>query len=251
MTDCEKLRYASIYVKEWIRKQPDVYEESLTDWLLYYISDNINNITYKSFTRRHEGEVTGADWEWWFLYPHASYKFRVQAKMLERNNYKALNQSNRHGKQIDLLINDAIKYKFFPLYSFYTNGASSHVRCNKNILDEGVYLANAIELKESYVTPNITPINESEILQTTIPLSCLFCCPLVFSSFESFLEEYFSFSANEENKPLGKYLEIPQYVNSILNYKYELLPLGWYADYRVEFDGVKGIMIIDNRNNTK
>lgn len=247
-SDCKIVRDASLYVRRWINRQPDVYEESLTDWLLYNLSDKITKIIYKSFTRRHEGQVTGADWEWWILYSNASYKFRVQAKMLDRDNYKALNQSNSHGKQIDMLIIDSVKSKSFPLYAFYTDGASSNIRCKKNILDEGVYLADAIELRNVYVIPKSRPISESDILQTTISLSCLFCCPLSVSSFESFLKRYFSFSINEQNELLGRHTQIPEYVNSILDYKHEPLPMGWYADYHKEFDGIKGIMIVDNRD---
>jgi len=58
-----------------MRKQPEVKEESLTDWLLFDVSQKISRITYKSFPRHEEARRTGADWEWWFLF--SSFSFTV------------------------------------------------------------------------------------------------------------------------------------------------------------------------------
>ena len=75
----------------------------LLDWLLFNISSKINRITYKSFTRNEEAKITGADWEWWFLYRKFSYKFRVQAKKIKTkgDNYSSIVYSNKYGLQID------------------------------------------------------------------------------------------------------------------------------------------------------
>lgn len=83
-TDCERVRHCSLYVRHWIEKQPEVKEESLTDWLLFELSRRIPRIRYKSFSRHEESRVTGADWHWWFVFDRFSFQIRVQAKRLKR-----------------------------------------------------------------------------------------------------------------------------------------------------------------------
>ena len=44
----------------WLQKQPNVKEESLTDWILYTTSQRIDKFYYKAFTRNEEA-YNGAD----------------------------------------------------------------------------------------------------------------------------------------------------------------------------------------------
>ena len=85
---------------EWLNKQPNVKEESLTDWLLYQSEMRSNKVFYKSFTRNEESHI-GADWEWWILtedrYGLSAYRLLVQAKKLKKkeDNYKAITYGNK------------------------------------------------------------------------------------------------------------------------------------------------------------
>ena len=109
----------SKYVYDWISKQNHVKEESLTDWLLYEISQKCDFIFYQAFSR-HEEARNGSDWEWWILTTNnkyddkfTAYKFLVQAKKLLSNgidNYSLINYGNKYGTQIDSLLATA-KYK--------------------------------------------------------------------------------------------------------------------------------------------
>ncbi len=67
---CKQLHQSSGFVRKWIAKQPAVKEESLTDWLLFDVSTRLPNVLYHAFTRHEEARHTGADWEWWLLFPH-------------------------------------------------------------------------------------------------------------------------------------------------------------------------------------
>lgn len=251
MTDCEEMKYASTYVKEWLNRQPNVKEDTLTDWLLMQISYKINRVIYHSFTRNEEARLTGADWEWWFLYPHIAYRFRIQAKKIYTNNYDSLNYTNKHGKQIDQLISDAKNKNFIPLYAFYTNGVNN-TTCRKKIKDEGIYLANAMELEQALITPfpiqkNIT---DDDILKYSIPLSCILCCNLIQKDgFDIFIDEYFkttpSLYSNYPN--LGRYDNIPPYITTILEHQGKELP-DWFRK-EFKFEDVNAIMIVDNRKN--
>ena len=51
---------ASRYCYDWLKAQSFVKEESLTDWLLYYISNHNSNVYYKAFTRNEEAS-NGSD----------------------------------------------------------------------------------------------------------------------------------------------------------------------------------------------
>jgi hypothetical protein len=107
-------------IYDWIQQQPNVKEESITDWLLFVLSIICPQLRYYAFTR-HEETRNGADWEWWVLTPHYAYRFRVQAKKLKpkADNYSSICYSNDKGLQIDLLLENA-KHYAFPLYMFYS-----------------------------------------------------------------------------------------------------------------------------------
>ena len=226
--ECNILRQSSLYVRNWTNTQPNVKEESLTDWLLFNVSEKTKNITYRDFTRHEESKTTGADWEWWFIFPNFSYKFRVQAK----------------------------KTKTSSIYAFYTDKID-RVKCKKRILDEGVYLVSAIDLKNKFVIPNTKKIEYNDILEDTIPLSCLLCCELHNDSknekpenFEVFVKEYFYSSpliGNESIENLGKYKQTPNYVNSLLEFSNKDLPDWWEKEFGRNIEDLNGILVFDRR----
>lgn len=247
-TDCENLKESSLYIKRWIDGQPEVKEESISDWLLFDMSQKIRRIVSKSFTRHEEAKLTGADWEWWILYSNVAYKFRVQAKKVLKNNFSSLNYTNKHGRQIDKLIQDARQKNFFPLYIFYTNSATK-VKCSSNIIDEGAYIVSADELHQDFVIPQKNPLDKDDILERSIPLSCLLCCPLVRGGdLEEFIHRYFlNNTANYKDSLLGRYENTPRYVTQLLEYKNSELPEWWESEYRQGLDGIKSITIFDLR----
>ena len=255
-TDCHLLKGSSLYVRNWIDKQPSVKEESLTDWLLFDISSKIPRITYKAFTRHEEARKTGADWEWWFLYNNFSYKFRVQAKKLKPNvdNYASLAYTNAYGLQIEKLISDVTLHNFLPLYAFYTNNISN-TKCGLNIIDEGVYIGEAQELYEKFIVPVRHVISDNTILSETIPLSCLLCCEMIRydnngTTFLNFLSRYFEKISvdGEKSTKLGQYTEIPNYVISIIKSANEKNNSWVEKEFDNFFKDVNGILIFDNRD---
>lgn len=251
--DCEILKEASIYVREWIEKQPSVKEESLTDWLLYNISEKAKRIIYRSFTRNEEAKTTGADWEWWFLYGKFSYKFRVQAKKINvsGDNYPSIGYANRHGLQIEKLIEDSNRNNFLPIYAFYTDKVDK-VRCGKNILDEGVYISGANGLNEKIIKQSRKVIVYNDILEDSIPLSCMLCCPISDRSsdegFSKFISTYFGTEMSSLGKELGRYSEIPRYIISLLETAQNSLPDWWEKEFSRYVENVNGILVFDYRD---
>jgi hypothetical protein len=247
--DCKILKEVSINVRQWIEKQPNVKEESLTDWLLYSISDKTNRIKYYSFTRNEEAKTTGADWEWWFLFPKFAYRFRVQAKKLNVNgdNYPSICYVNKYGLQIEKLIEDSDKQNSLPVYAFYTCRIEK-VGCTKKILDEGIYIANAKELNKDIVKRRQRKILYNDILKNSIPLSCILCCPLIHQEgFDKFILKYLASEQSEEsNSVIGQYelQDLPNYVNDLLKYK----ELDWFEkEYSRNIEEINSILLFDYR----
>ena len=254
--DCKLLKDSSLYIRHWIHKQSNVKEESLTDWLLYDISNKIKRISYKAFSRNEEAKVTGADWEWWFLFKSYSYKFRVQAKKIKTNgdNYSSIAYSNRHGLQINKLISDSIDNNSIPIYSFYTNKIN-RVKCGKHILDEGVYITGANGLYDKFIKVGRQKVQFDDILEDSIPLSCMLCCPLAHPSrdkhdFTKFISNYFSseLKNNDSDRFIGQYKEIPFYVNSLIEISNEDKSDFWEKEFESYIENINGILIFDNRN---
>jgi hypothetical protein len=248
----ENLEKISQKIQKWIRKQENVKEESITDWLLYQMGERISNITSLTFSHHEEARVTGADWEWWFIYPHRNYKFRVQAKRIipTRSIYQALNY--KKGEQIELLIKDALKNNSIPLYALYTNSVSKS-RCPKDIKNEGVYLAGALELKENIIDTEKKRVTFNELFERSIPLSCILCCELIPKNIESFLKKYFLANARTEiiykkDSHLGEHKTLPMYIKAIINSTDEISAEYIQQQYSNEVNGISAITIIDFSN---
>jgi hypothetical protein len=261
-TDCERLKESSVYIRDWIARQPVVKEESLTDWLLYDISRQINGIIYRAFSRHEEARVTGADWEWWFLLPDFSAKMRVQAKKVDpgNDNYATIAYTNKYGLQIEKLIQDADAKNFLPFYAFYTC-LQEPVMCQQRVNDEGVFMAGANQVYGDFVKGGKRPAMPKDILAKSIALSCFLCCPLQSEGrgsrgFIRFMSKYYSSEigrvpeggeelAREPGR--GIYKEIPSYVTALVEHAQEGLPDWWEQEFRGYIEGVNSIVVYDAR----
>jgi hypothetical protein len=257
---CDVLTRAAQHVSYWCNKQPAVKEESLTDWLLFQISEELRNVTYRAFNRHEEARVTGADWEWWFVFRSGSYKFRVQAKKLKTtaDNYPSVSYSNDHGMQIDKLIQDANREDAVPLYAFfYGSVGSSPTKCGAMVKDVGVAVVNAHTIHESFIAPPRTFINATDILAETVPLSCLVCCPsrtkVGLERFAEFVREYLSAPATQDStsltttKDVGYHEDTPEYVLSLVEGSQDIGPW-WDEQFAADIVGIKAIIVHDLRN---
>lgn len=259
--DCEKLKDASVKIRYWIVKQPNVKEESLTDWLLFNISENIPKIHYRTFSRMDEARRTGADWEWWFIFDNYSYRMRVQAKKIkiDNDNYSSLAYTNKYGLQIDKLLKDARLNNFIPFYAFFTPKVED-TNCGRNIKDEGVYFCGGQQIYNDFIVDGKKSVGYNDILKNSIPLSCFLCCPLCFEkdlngNFENFLLHYFKLEfesdKNSDDELLGRFAEVPDYIHQLMKLSNEPLPDWWELQQGHNFNDVNSVIIFDNRNNEK
>lgn len=176
---------------EWLNKQPNVKEESLTDWLLYQASIRDKRVFYKAFTRNEES-YNGADWEWWILtkghYGLSAYRLLIQAKKLKRyhNNYGAITYGNKNGMQIDLLISSAVNRQALPLYAYYTSSQPdiNEQLNNFSFIDQniirwceacinGVYLSPALSIRKNFIEQPTRKVSEEELINNSLGLSLL------------------------------------------------------------------------------
>ena len=92
---CKEFIDKSKYVYNWMKKQPSVGEESITDWLLFALSESLTSLKYKTFSRHKEARETGADWEWWFVDDKKALCLRIQAKKLFASKSNCISHERR------------------------------------------------------------------------------------------------------------------------------------------------------------
>jgi len=198
-------REANDYVAGWIRRQPTVKEESITDWLLDFFHQKTPNIRYYEFNRFEEARFSGADWDWWFLLRNGCYKIRVQAKKIRRgkDHFLELARSNQTGYQIDLLIESSSRYNFYPLYVLYGNTEGVE-RCPKHSKCTVLSICSAQEVYKLLFGTKRHRVDSRDVLSLSIPLECLFTCPLVcnfsINGPEILFQHYFNSSREGKEK---------------------------------------------------
>lgn len=256
---CHVFKDCSSYIKNWIDKQPEVGEESITDWFLFNISEKLPYIKYKQFTRYVEGCVTGADWEWWFVFSNSqSFATRVQAKKirLNKDNYPGLAHTTRGTLQVDKLIKDAHTNNMAAFYAFYTN-SDSKTLCKGNGNGYGVYWSEANKIRTEFIQKGRRKVNDSDVLAMSNPIECLFCCPLTFEKqngvegFRHYLESYFpTYNEQDENSNIRVdnlgFQKTPNHIKTIL--ENEEIPDWYESEFRSQIQGIKSILVIDMRN---
>jgi hypothetical protein len=255
---CEAVQEACDYIREWVERRPTLQEESITDWLLDFVSKECNYVHYLAFNRYEEARITGADWEWWILFSDAyALRIRVQAKRLyEADNRSGIGYANKHGFQHTKLIDDSASVNAVPFYCFYAPKEAT-TRC-KN-LDSSVLVSEATLVRQLFFDGVSNPISGDQVAQICVPLRCLFCCPLTRrGDWRHFFSQYFSdvrkseelASKNQRDLPPGVYLEIPAFVESLLNSN--LTDKTWIeSEFRHELGGICGLLVIDLRDSNE
>ncbi len=270
----------------WLEKQPNVKEETLTDWLLYQASLKSNRVFYKAFTRNEEA-YNGADWERWILSDNCcgvfAYRLLVQAKKLKhsQDNYNSITYGNRNGMQIDLLLSSAVERQALPLYAYYIDShpdikeqcinfsfiKEDIIRWCENCVN-GVYLSSAISIRKQIIEQPKRKITEKELINNSLGLSLL---DLLFkensvdenipSYFFDVLNKHFSkFCRNGisvdnnynveyayENRGFRySHHQFPKYLNAMLQSQGQ--NIDWLEnEFHRDLEGVSGVAIIDTR----
>lgn len=249
-------------IRNWLDKQPEAKEESLTDWLLYSLSEESTAIRYRQFNRTEESRKTGADWEWWFVFPNGrSFAARIQAKKLKphKDCYPAIAYCPNGKLQIERLLEDCEVNGMAAFYVFYSTEDLQHIKCQTrgNYRNEGVFFAEANLLRKEVIEGGRKKLMPKDVLAFANYLSCLFCCPIGYSKagsvegeFRQYLEYYFptySENANGESNDNGiGFRETPNYILELLNN--DRVTEEWVLAHDAQFERVNGVLVIDLRN---
>lgn len=272
--------YFSEYIYNWINRQNHVKEESLTDWLLYEISQRCDFIYYQAFSR-HEEAQNGSDWEWWILTTDENgrrkfnaYRFMVQAKKLFPNgkdNYSLISYGNKYGTQVDLLLDSANIRNALPIYFFYSIGKSdvseqienvqyinsrTHMWCGNCI--NGCYISLAKVVYDILYKYPKKKVLDSQLLNNSFKLSIL---DLVFEKNHKeidYIMNLFNSRLLIDNMVSGRKYNnldvngiqhneksIPQYLKVFIQSKNE--NLNWFQS-EMRIDDISGLGVIDLRH---
>lgn len=214
---CEEFRNNSDYIYNWFESKRNVKEESFTDWMLYNLSQNLPNFNYREYTRHEENVTSGADFDFWFVENSNYLVFRIQAKKLKRtgNHYNTITYPNQTSDQINLLISSS-NLPIRPFYLLYNND-TYNARCDRH--QTGTLLASAQEIQNTLLTVDNTNITRQQLTNLSIPLECLFCCPLSshhdnrLQGIADVIREYFPRTNIESYQTNG----LPDFVKDALN----------------------------------
>lgn len=255
---CNCFSNCSFEVQKWLTKQPEVKEETLTDWLLYNLSERLPIVKYKQFSRSEEGKKTGADWEWWFVFSEkTSFAARVQAKKLKplQDCYPGIAYTSNNKLQIDRLIEDSEKDKMASLYVFYSQVGSSITKCGLNQKGQGIFIGDAKQLRNEFILKARKKLLAADVIKLTNPMTCLFCCPLIYGAenieggFNRYVHRYLSALSDETNQidiseKIG-FRETPHYILQLL--VMEEIPDWWEGEFRQYTENAKAIVLFDLR----
>ena len=171
--------------------------------------------------------------------------------------------------QGEKLIQDAKQKGLGALYAFYAKDVSQ-VRCPKRIVDEGVFMASADEVYCDFIVPRRSKVELDSLTAASVPLSCLFCCPIATGSHPAtdshvpssdaverimaFFEEYF-YSRNHRSDDRSQEVEFcvperrkkpPEYVASLLNPN--IARSSWEADFHRKLVDTSALLVFDLRD---
>ena len=160
-----------------------VHEESLSDLLVNRIQiGHTENFLSKKFTKKEEGNLTGADWLWCIGEPGSWITFDVQAKIMNPKTGNVNYLHYRHGEQYNLLINFCKQFRFIPKYSVYGKLEEDATFFSREMPElRNVPLAewSFSMVSPKYIKDLVSPEERyiSSVLQFSIPWSYLFCIP--------------------------------------------------------------------------
>jgi hypothetical protein len=157
-----------------------IQEETITDILLNRIAyEHKENFATRKFTRKEEGNFTGADWLWCIGEPGAWITFAIQAKIANINTERVNFLHYRNGGQYSLLINFARQFHFIPKYTIYSKVSNKIDLFSKSVSElsntpieqwsfasiSPVYIKHLLAPKERHI---------SSVLQFAVPWTYAF-----------------------------------------------------------------------------
>jgi hypothetical protein len=158
-----------------------IQEETITDSMLNRIQyEHKENFATRKFTKKEEGNITGADWLWCIGEPGSWITFAIQAKIVNMKTGRVNFLHYHHGDQYLLLINFAKLFHFIPKYTIYSMVDDKIELFSRSIPElsnkpakfwsltaiSPIYIKHLLSPKERHV---------SNVLQFAVPWAYAFC----------------------------------------------------------------------------
>jgi hypothetical protein len=157
-----------------------IQEETLTDLLLNTVQyEHKENFATRKFTKKEEGNISGADWLWCIGEPGSWITFAVQAKITNINTGRVNFLHYRDGEQYSLLINFAKQFRLIPKYSIYAKidgGIELYSRKVSELSTKPAELWSSTIISPKYIKHLSTPKEKhvENVLQFAVPWSYAF-----------------------------------------------------------------------------
>jgi len=254
---CKEFIDKSHYVYNWMKKQPAVGEESITDWLLFALYESLPSLKYITFSRHKEARETGADWEWWFVDNYKALCLRIQAKKLfsSKDNYNSLAYTNKYGMQIEKLIDNAKKVNALPFYTFYSFSHSKpKVLCGSTTWtkeDCGIIISSAKELYNKFIIDGKTKVTDLDIIGMSNPLQCLVCCMNAKSVDDVYNHISMYYKKSIDNNEEGIHTSIPNYVQNLLHQEESKIEESYEKQFKDQIKDINSLVVTDLRENSE
>ena len=158
-----------------------IQEETITDTLLNRIQyEHTENFTTRKFTKKEEGNISGADWLWCIGEPGAWITFAIQAKIANINTGQVRYLHYHKGEQYALLINFARQFGFIPKYTIYSKvDEKIHIfaRSVPELANRPAEMWSFAAISPIYVKHLLLPKEKhiSSVLQFAVPWAFAFC----------------------------------------------------------------------------
>lgn len=221
-----------------------INEETITDLLMVYLKfNNSYEIFTRTFTRTEEKQ-NGSDWEWWLIDSTGKkgLGFRVQAKIInfKSDSFQQLYYKNQNNVLIYQAENSS--KKLIPIYCLYSHH-DTHLKSEYGCSIMSAYTVKNLKKAKTRLSkikdirPHMFPwhflvcICNLNSIKTSLPLRAW-----KLSQQYGLVENL----DNETNGELPNNGDLPDYVLRLINNQYE----DNESVKEIEFDGLRGIMII-------
>lgn len=212
---CDTHRSVGAEVKAFMQNVSDVKEESITDFLMWRWAEADPHFHYmraSSYSRHEESTKTGADFEMeiWVVSDTGSLSLLFQAKKLTKpfaGYWQKLAYPKSTKQQLSMLLDYSQQVGRLPFYAFYADTDNPHgSRCLCGAAsDSAVFIADAHTIKSFVDAMPRRQISKADLIETSYPFHCLFCCPLRNVGYMSLLVEFMQSAQPVARPPLPSY----------------------------------------------